>query len=334
MMAMVVTAGISAGLLLTACGDSASGPVMGQDYQITFHNLNAIPTEQGTLVVWVVAGQDTLEVATLPAGTGPMGPVTFENPAEDAREVLVTVEPPSDVNEGPWNSVLLRGNLGGGGADLVTQDVVHSSLPLQENPGAHSLFTTSNNSEGYPSAENAGLWLFTLIPSENVHGTREVRLTPLTPGWTYEGWIVWQGDPKVWISYGKYRPDEAGLLSSRDDSGTGPFGGTEDFRNAGVEDVPGEEWTSDEIALQLGIELPGGFDLPLALDSVDATGKVMWHHAISIEPAFDLVEGPLEGKPFVVRPYENEIGAGGPGVPRVIRMAHDPPTASVRPVSR
>ena len=44
-----------AGLLLAACGDSVSGPVMGQDYQVTFRNLNAIPTEQGTLVVWVVA---------------------------------------------------------------------------------------------------------------------------------------------------------------------------------------------------------------------------------------------------------------------------------------
>ena len=148
------------------------------------------------------------------------------------------------------------------------------------------------------------------------------------PGWTYEGWIVWQGDPEVWISYGKFRPDETGLLSSRDDTGTGPFGGTEDFRNAGVEDVPGEEWTSDEIAVQLGIDLPGDFTLPLALDSVDAAGKVMWHHVISIEPAFDLVEGPVEGKPFVVRPYENEIGEGGPGVPRTILMVREPPTGS------
>lgn len=322
-------------LSLTGCGgDSASGPAQGQDYQISFQGLDAIPADQGTMVVWVVAGPDTLRVATLPAGTGPLPPVDFENPAAGSREVLVTVEPPVDPRPGPSNSVLLRGSLGGGGADLVTQDVVNSSLPLQPNPGAHSLFTTSNNYLGYPSAENAGLWMFTLIPSANVHGTREVRVTPLMPGWTYEGWIVWQGDPEVWISYGKFRPDETGLLTSRDDSGTGPFGGTEDFRNAGVEDVPGEEWTSDEIALQLGIELPGDFTLPLALDSVDATGKAMWHHVISIEPAFDLVEGPVEGKPFVVRPYENEIGAGGPGVPRTILMVREPPTARVRPISR
>jgi hypothetical protein len=69
------------------------------------------------------------------------------------------------------------------------------------------------------------------------------------------------------------------------------------------------------------------------LDSVDATGKAMWHHVISIEPAFDLVEGPVEGKPFVVRPYENEIGVGGPGVPREILMVRQPPAARVRPIS-
>lgn len=324
---------LSSALALAACGESASGPELGQDYQVTFQNLNAVPADQGTLVVWVVAGTDTIQVATLPPGTGSLAPVAFENPAADSREVLVTVEPPVDPSPGPSSSILLRGSLGGGGADLVTQDVVNSSLPLQPNPGAHSLFTTSNNYLGYPSSENAGLWLFTLIPSDNVHGTREVKVTPLMPGWTYEGWIVWQGDPEVWISYGKFRPDETGLLTSRDDSGTGPFGGTEDFRNAGVEDVPGEEWTSDEIALQLGIELPGNFELPLALDSVDGTGKAMWHHVISIEPAFDLVEGPVEGKPFVVRPYENAIGAGGPGVPRTIEMVREPPTARVRPVS-
>ena len=168
--------------------------------------------------------------------------------------------------------------------------------------------------------------------SARFHGTREVKVSPLAAGWTYEGWLVWQGPPQVWISYGKFRPDETGLLTSRDDTGTGPFAGAEDFRNAGVEDVPGEEWTSDEIAAQLGIELPGGFDLPLEVDAVDGEGRALWHHVISIEPAADLVEGPLEGEPFPVRPYENPIGAGGPGLPRTIELVREAPSAEVRRV--
>ena len=42
-----------------------------------------------------------------------------------------------------------------------------------------------------------------------------------------------------------------------DDTGSGPFSGDPDYLNAGVEDVPGEEWNTDEIASQLGVTLPG-----------------------------------------------------------------------------
>jgi hypothetical protein len=136
----------------------------------------------------------------------------------------------------------------------------------------------------------------------------------------------------IWLSYGKYRPDELSLLTSRDDSGAGPFSGDEDYRNAGVEDVPGEEWTTDRIAAQLGIAVPAGLELPLALDAEDVSGNAVWHHVITIEPAFDEVEAPVQGRPFVVRPYENAIGAGGPGEPRVIGLARPAPLAGVRVV--
>jgi hypothetical protein len=301
---------------------------------VVFEGLARIPARHGTFTVWVHDAVDTVRVGSLPAGTDAdlVAPFRFTMPLANATGVFLTVEPPTDPSPDPSASKLLAGRFDGREATLGFDGVTTLSRPLEPNPGAHSLFTTSNNSEGYPSAENAGLWLFTLTPSRNVHGTREVKVSQLRPGWTYEGWLVWQGPPEVWISYGKFRPDEVGLLTSRDDTGTGPFAGAEDFRNAGVEDVPGEEWTSDEVARELGISLPGGFDLPLEVDAVDAQGNALWHHVISIEPAFDLVEGPLEGEPFVVRPYENAIGPGGPGVPRTILLARQPPSARVGPV--
>lgn len=329
MAAMVATSVLAAG-----CDDSLVGPREGEEFEITFQGLGRIPTHQGTLTLWVHGAADTVAVGTLPAGgfAEAAPSLGFTMPLPDARGVFLTVEPPNDPSPLPSASRLLYGSFQGGNADLVFEGTVTLGRPLEPDPGAHSLFTTSNNSEGYPSAENAGLWLFTLTPSRNVHRSREVKVTQLRPSWTYEGWLVWQGPPEVWISYGKFRPDEFGLLSSRDDTGTGPFSGAEDFRNAGVEDVPGEEWTTDEIAAELGIQLPGGFDLPLAVDSVDAEGRALWHHVITIEPAFDLVEGPLEGEPFVIRPYENAIGAGGPGVPRTIQLVRGAPTARVAPV--
>lgn len=321
-------------VLVSGCGDDPAAPSAGERYGVTFDGLGRIPARHGTFTIWVHDGTDTVAVGTVPPGdaTESAGPVEFDLPLDRPRGVFVSVEPPMDPSPGPSATRLLAGDFRGATAELVFEGVATLSKPLEPAPGAHSLFTTSNNSEGYPSAENAGLWLFTLTPSRNAHGTREVKVAPLRPGWTYEGWLVWQGPPRVWISYGKFRPDEGGLLTSRDDTGTGPFAGAEDFRNAGVEDVPGEEWTSDEIARQLGIALPGGFALPLAVDSVDAAGTALWHHVISIEPAFDLVEGPLEGEPFVLRPYENPIGAGGPGVPRTIELVRGAPSGRVAPI--
>lgn len=319
--------------LASGCGDDPAAPSSGETLEVVFQDLEAVPAHEGTLEVWVHAGGDTVSVGRITGGAGPVGPHRFQLPLEGAEGVVVTLEPPGDTDGDPSPARLLHGAFQGGRATLTIDGVVTDGRPLEDAPGAHSLFTTSNNSEdGYPSAENAGLWLFTLTPSRNEHGTREVKLTPLRGGWTYEGWIVWQGPSPVWISYGKFRPDELSLLSSRDDSGTGPFSGAEDFRTAGVEDVPGEEWTTDRVARRLDITLPGGFDLPLALDSLDGEGEALWHHVISVEPAWQLAEGPLEGRPFVVRPYENAVGAGGPGVPRTIVLAHAPPTAEVRPV--
>lgn len=316
----------------TGCSDSPTAPALGDVLEFTLEGMDAVPATAGHLHLWLFRGGDTVPAGVIPAGSGPMEPFRFESPLDRPQGVVVTLEGSGVTVSRPGISRLMAGTFKGPRATLSIEGAVTDGRPLQEFPGAHSLFTTSNNSEGYPSAENAGLWLFTLTPSQNVHGTREVKVTPLQPGWTYEGWIVWQGEAEVWISYGKYRPDEFGLLSSRDDTGTGPFSGAEDFRNAGVEDVPGEEWTSTGIADQLGITLPGGFSVPLAVDSVDAEGSALWHHVITVEPAADLVEGPLEGEPFPFHAYRNPIGPEGPGVPRTIVRISAGPVGRVGPV--
>lgn len=324
---------------LLACGDDPVAPGEGTRLEVSFQNVPMVHPDQGTLEVWVHGGPDTVSVgriAATPAGAGSGATLerwAFELPLSSPDGAFVTLEAPGDGDPAPSRSVFLHGDFRGAAADLVLEGAMSDGRPLQPEPGAHSLFTTSNNAEeGYPSAEAAGLWLFTLTPSRNVHRTREVRVTPLEPGWTYEGWIVRQSVPEVWISYGKFRPDELGLLTSRDDTGTGPFSGVQDYRNGGVEDVPGEEWTTTRVADVLGFELPAGLATPLLLDQVDAGGEPVWHHVITIEPAFDLAEAPLEGRPFVARPYENAIGPDGPGVPRTILFREDRlPRARVAP---
>ena len=321
-------------LLATACSADPTSLGSGDRLEIVFQDLSGLPASAGRLEVWVYGRGDTLSVGELPAHDV-VETFTFLMPSADVEGVFITVEPPDDTDEGPSRSVLLHGTFRGDVAQLTIEGAVTDGRALEDAPGAHSLFTTSNNvALGYPSYENAGLWLFSVAPTRNRHGTREVKLTPLTPGWVYEGWIVHQREPRVWLSYGKYRPDELSLLTSRDDSGAGPFSGDEDFRNAGVEDVPGEEWTTDRVALQLGIAWPDGLDLPIALDGVDATGRPLWHHVITIEPAADEAERPLDGRPFILQPYENPIGPGGPGEPRVIKRVNTGPSGVVKRVAK
>jgi hypothetical protein len=339
--------------MVAGCGDGPTGLVEQAAMEIVFHDLRPLDAADGSLEVWLVAGPDTVSAGrvSFPGGHNEPGEVVhgFSLPLTEPERAFVTVEPPMDSDPGPSAFVMLEGSFEKGTAGLAIMGVVTDGRLLETDPGAHSLFTTSNNvnNEGrleYPSLEDAGLWLFTLRPGKNKHGTREVKVTPLRAAWTYEGWAVFHyGRPdEVWVSYGKFRPDLLSLLSSRDDTGSGPYSGDEDYLNAGVEDVPGEEWTTDNIAVQIGVSLPPGVSVPFDLDAEDpVTLEAEWTHVITIEPAFDEGEPMFQGNPLVIQTYRNPIGVGGegcreiqphacPGDPRVILYEEEPPTATVR----
>ncbi|HET9984632.1 MAG TPA: hypothetical protein VFQ38_13640 [Longimicrobiales bacterium] len=322
-----------AALLATAplaCGGDSRIPGPGASLELQLHELAPLdPATEGTYAAWgydAAGAPHALGTFVLPAD----GRVRLPLPQLELRRIAITVQPPGDAAAAPSPQELMSGELHGGTARLrIEGSVTAAGLPLAEHPGAHSLFTTSNNfRDGYPSAENSGLWFFRIDPQNNPHGTREVRLTPLQRGWTYEGWIVhgWGKPDAIWISFGKFRPDQEQLLTSRDNTGSGPFSGDADFRNGGVEDVPGDEWTTNP----LGLPLPPGVVLPIQLDSVDARGEAAWSMVITIEPASDEAEPLRSEHPFVLRPYRDPIGAGPPWQPRIIQFLDNTPTAEAR----
>lgn len=314
-----------------ACGDSNT-LVVGAPMELLLDGMSGVdPATVGHFEVWV-HGEDGTAISVgrlsdLPEAGGPQARLTFELPVAAPTAISVTLEPAGDRDTDPSPYVLLAGPFVNGTATLSVEGQVTESSPFESEPGSHSLFTTSNNVRlGYPSLEESGIWMFTMRPRANKHGTREVRLSGLQPAWVYEGWIVRDyGTPNaIWVSFGKYRPDFFGLLTSRDDTGSGPFSGDEDYLNAGVEDVPGDEYTTDEIAEQLGFQLPGDLEAPLFLNAVDpASGRAVWTHVITVEPAFEEGEPLYANQPFVIRPYRNAIGAGGPELPRLIEYFAD-----------
>jgi hypothetical protein len=313
----------------------------GSHLDVTFHGLRPLDAAtEGSYEAWL-----TDETGTVTSAGRFVLPVSDATGASSVRltvasggvtRLAVTVEPPGDNDVVPSRSELMAGSFSHGAAALSILGSVTDGRPLETDPGHHSLFTSSNNVElGYPSFENSGLWLFSISVLVNKHGTREVKVTPLQRGWTYEGWIVRKpGTPdEVWLPYGKFVPDQLGLLTSRDNEGSGVFSGDADYVNGGVEDVPGGEWTTTRVSNQLGLSVPGGLTLPLALDAVDSTtSEAVWYHVISIEPIADEDEPMLTDRPFLLRPYRNPIGAGGPGVPRLIVYQHNDPYGDARVV--
>ena len=319
---------------LGACGGgepTGTGVSVGSTLTLTISNVPALELGAGgRFEAWIIDRQGSAH---------PLGPVTigsaavtFTSPVADPTSFLITYEPSGDADATPSPHHLLAGAFRGGRAELTLRGAVTASdLTLRDRPGQFTMFSPSDNfKNGYPSFEESGIWLFNMAPRETPQNDMWVRLTQLQPGWTYEGWMVRDfGAPDaIWLSYGKFTPDATGAINSRDDTGWGAFSGVTDFRTAGEEEFPGDDWISNP----LGFAVPGGLSLPLNLREKTTAGASRWTHLITIEPSSDRGETIGKERPFAIRPYRDPFGDGGPGVPRTITFRADGvPTGEVVP---
>jgi len=319
----------------TACGDD--GIILGSTLGLEFDNLTALdPETEGSFEAWVIDGSGVPHSAgkfVLP----PEGHVVLENPTDDPKSVLVTVEPPGDSDPAPSGVEILGGAFHGQDADLSIDGHVTAGPALRENIGSHALFTPANNSwKGYPSIEDAGIWIFNLhvigdpMQRQGLDLTSEffLKVTPLKEEWTYEGWVVLDyGLPgECWVSYGKMDSGLDDRLNRQDNTGFGPFSGYRDYvaNPVAIEhNFPGDDWVENP----LGLTVPCGLEVPFDLNGNRQQGiSSRWTHVITIEPASDRatenpeldMSAPLWAKPFVIRPYMNAIGEGFADEARVI----------------
>jgi hypothetical protein len=303
--------------LATACGGGGDGPTtpVGPTQLVLVTTLPALEApREGQYEAWVVdAAGGFHSLGRFDTG----GTLTLAAPPAGATRVVVTVEPPGG-GSGPSEQMVLRGALVGNRAELRYEGAVtQSDLPLLAAPGQFTMFSPSDNdSLGYPSHEEAGVWLFNMDPGQTAQKDYYVRVTQLQRGWTYEGWMVRDlGQASaIWLSYGKFVPDWTGALNQPDDTGWGPFSGVEDFRRARLEDFPGDDWISNPLHLPWPAELT----LPLNLREKDAQGRLRWSHVITIEPATDRGEAIGAERPFFLRPYVDSFGDLPAGAARTI----------------
>ncbi|HEX9705199.1 MAG TPA: anti-sigma factor [Gemmatimonadales bacterium] len=302
---------------LWSCDTPTDPPIAaGASLELTHTGLPVLDAAlEGSYEAWVIDAQG---LAFSAGRFAPGGSVTLTNPVSDVRAFEITIEPPGDGDDQPSGQRLLRGAFRGGRADLeITGAVTQGELSLRQQPGTFTMFSPSNNAaDGYPSHEESGIWLFNVRPRETPQNDAWVRLTQIQSGWTYQGWMVRDvGAPDaIWLSYGKFRPDQTGAVSGRDDTGWGPFSGVTDFLTAGEEEFPGDDWISNP----LNYPFPAALSLPLDLREQTAGGASRWTHVITIEPATNRGEAIGSERPFFIRPYYDPFGGGGPAVPRMI----------------
>jgi len=311
-------------LLASACGGDAAAPSgpggAAPTLSLTVTGLVLLdPVTQGHYEAWA---QDSRGAATslgvLRPATDGSATLSLPFPAAAPAVVLVTMQGVRDANGMPSAHVLLRGDWRSGRATLGVEDALtRAALPLKQLPGQFTMFSPSDNHvNGYPSFEECGVWLFNMTPRQTPQNDQWVRLSSLSPGWIYEGWMVRDhGAPDaIWLSYGKFLPDASGAVASRDDTGWGPFSGVDDFQTAGEEEFPGDDWFSNP----LGLPFPSVLSLPLDLREKNAQGVGRWTHVITIEPISDKGEPIGSERPFAIRPYRDGFGDAAPGTPRTI----------------
>lgn len=312
-----------AALAFVACGgEPTASRSTGTTFSLDVSGLLPLDASlDGHYQAWAVDGSGaTTSLGAIDAGANTT--FTLPNPVAEVASFLITYEPRGDADPGPSAQRLLAGRFVNGKATLsVDGALTLNNTPLREKPGQFTMFSPSNNAAaGYPSFEEAGVWLFNMAPRDTPQNDMWVRLTPLQPGWVYEGWMVRDvGLPNaVWLSYGKFLPDATGAINSRDDTGWGEFSGVTDYLK-GEEEFPGDDW----IANPLGYRMPGGLALPLDLREKTSGGVGRWTHVITVEPSTDRGEPVATPRPFTVRPYRDPFGDAGPGAPRTITFRAD-----------
>ena len=315
-----VIATMMAAVLTLACGDDATEP-QNLTLSVTFNNL--APLTNGTYEGWVIdANGQPNSTGTFTLNSN--GQHTFMSPIPEPSMFVLTVEPPNDTDPTPSDQKLLGGPFVNGTAQLSALGfvTVDASADFAGSPGTHVLLTpTTATSED----DDAGIWLIQ-PPAPGGAPTATVTLPVLTAGWVYEGWVVYGPGTSMEspVSYGKFTPQSDGTVSGRDSDAAGPLSGAPGNLEAGPP-FPG----SDFVAMN-GNAIPPGLQLRFDFNGDDATqGDSQWMHVISIEPSFDQGEGTLNATPFLLKPFGNPFGDGGPTDARTIAALAPLPTGTV-----
>lgn len=259
---------VGAAALASGLGASAAGSAAASDDHTTisfdFSMLPDLP--KGHYEGWAIFGDEKVSTGTFSKGDDYSFDV--DRDLSEADKIAVTIESDDDESDAPSGVVVLVGELTDGTANL--------SFPasFDKTMGSYILATPT---DGGGTNETSGVWF--LDPSDGPSASLD--LPDLPSAWTYEGWVVHEGQP---ISTGRFDDPAMGDDSDAyagDVNSPPPFPGADLIQNA-----------------------PEGVTFPT--DLTDGKSKVV----VSVEPDIDGMD-PTGPKPFQVKPLAGKIPADG-----------------------
>jgi len=251
------------------------------------------PTDFGTLALslsgvevlppgFVYEGWLIVDGAPVSAGrfAGDAADLTFDfdlSEGDDAATAYVlTIEPEPDADPAPSNLHLLAGDLSDGAANLTVDHPAALGTDWSASAGIYILETPTSGAVA--DDYDQGIWW---IDPRSGMPQAGLDLTGLPAGWTYEGWVVVDGEP---ISTGTFSAgtDAEMPVEGADDDGAGATAGPD-----GAPPFPGQDFIDPATVLTGGAAV------------------------ISVEPVPDTSPAPFVLKPLIDGDIE-DLGAAMP----------------------
>ena len=246
--------------------DTPDAPEMA-DLELSFQGLEVL-SEGFVYEGWILVDGSPLTAGRFTVDDADSSHV-FELDAADldaATAYILTIEPEPDADPAPSVVHILAGDLSDGSADLDTAHPAALGTDFADAAGSYILETPT--SSAVADDYDQGIWWLEMT----MDGPAPVLDLPELPeGWTYEGWVVVNGEP---ISTGTFDfGDEA------DADGAGPTSGPD-----GAPPFPGQDFVQPSVVLTGGMAV------------------------ISVEPVPDTSPAPFAIKPLVDMEIEDAPG--------------------------
>lgn len=259
-----ILAMLAVGFLATSCDSDDDDAPATADLTINLDGLEALGSDY-VYEGWIIVDGSPVSTGTFTSVTFPQSFTVDADQLASATTFVLSIEPAVDSDPAPAATKILAGDFSGSSASVNSSNIVGD---FSASTGKYILATPT---DADATNDESGIWFLDNSSGSAVVG---LDLPVLSEGWTYEGWVVFDGTP---VSTGTF----TSLDTADDNAATSTFKG--DVGNGPA--FPGEDFIQNA---------PAGLTFP-----TDLKGRTV---VISVEPSPD-----NSAEPFTLKPLAHEV---------------------------